>query len=71
MKGLELIKKTFALQPVERVPWVPFVGVHGGFLTGVDAETYLISADEVVRGVSKSIEYRWMPVAILLLWLTQ
>jgi MtaA/CmuA family methyltransferase len=56
MKGLELIKKTFALQPVERVPWVPFVGVHGGFLTGVDAESYLKSADEIVKGVSKAIE---------------
>src|SRR5210317_1870558 len=56
MKGLELIKKAFALQNVERVPWVPFVGVHGGHLTGVDAETYLRSADEIVKGVSKSIE---------------
>jgi uroporphyrinogen decarboxylase len=56
MKGLELIKKAFALQPVERVPWVPFVGVHGGFLTGVDADTYLKSADEVVKGVSRAIE---------------
>ena len=56
MKGLELIKKAFALQEVERVPWVPFVGVHGGFLTGVDAETYLKSADEVIKGVSKAIE---------------
>jgi MtaA/CmuA family methyltransferase len=56
MKGLELIKKAFALQPVDRIPWVPFVGVHGGFLTGVDAETYLKSADEVVRGVNKAIE---------------
>lgn len=56
MKGLELIKQAFALQEVERVPWVPFVGVHGGHLTGVDAETYLKSADEVVSGVSKSIE---------------
>ena len=56
MNGLELIKKTFALIPVERVPWVPFVGVHGGFLTGVDAETYLKSAEEIVKGVSKAIE---------------
>ena len=56
MKGLELIKKAFALETVERVPWVPFVGVHGGFLTGVDAETYLKSADEIVKGISKSIE---------------
>ncbi len=56
MKGLELIKKAIALETVERVPWVPFVGVHGGFLTGVDAETYLKSSDEVVKGVSKAIE---------------
>jgi len=56
MKGLELIKQAFTLQNVKRVPWVPFVGVHGGFLTGVDAETYLKSADEVVKGVSKAIE---------------
>ncbi|MCF6333493.1 MAG: hypothetical protein L3J11_09445, partial [Draconibacterium sp.] len=56
MKGLELIKKAFALEKVERIPWVPFVGVHGGFLTGVDAETYLKSSKEVVKGVSKAIE---------------
>jgi MtaA/CmuA family methyltransferase len=56
MKGLELLKKAFQLEEVERVPWVPFVGVHGGFLTGVDAETYLKSADEIVKGVSTSIE---------------
>lgn len=56
MKGLKLIKKAFALETVERVPWVPFVGVHGGFLTGVDAETYLKSADEIIKGISKSID---------------
>lgn len=56
MKGLELLKKAFALQPVERVPWVPFVGVHGGFITGVDAETYLKSTEKIVAGVSKAIE---------------
>lgn len=56
MYGLELLKKAFALQPVEQVPWVPFVGVHGGFITGVDAETYLKSAEKIVAGVSKAIE---------------
>ncbi|WP_297089279.1 uroporphyrinogen decarboxylase family protein [uncultured Draconibacterium sp.] len=56
MKGLELIKQAFALKEVERVPWVPFVGVHGGHLTGVDAISYLKSADEVVKGVSRSVE---------------
>ncbi len=56
MKGLELLKKAFALKPIERVPWVPFVGVHGGFITGVDAETYLKSAEKIVAGISKAIE---------------
>lgn len=56
MKGLELIKQAFALQPVERVPWVPFVGVHGGFLIGANAEEYLKSSDDVINGVSKAIE---------------
>jgi uroporphyrinogen decarboxylase len=56
MNGLELIKKAFSLEPVERVPWVPFVGVHGGFLTGVDAATYLKSADEIVKGISRAVE---------------
>lgn len=56
MNGLELIKKAFSLQPVERVPWVPFVGVHGGYLTGTDAATYLKSADKIVRGISRAVE---------------
>jgi uroporphyrinogen decarboxylase len=56
MKGKNLIKKAFALETVERVPWVPFVGVHGGFLTNTDAETYLKSSDEIVKGISASIE---------------
>lgn len=56
MHGLELIKKAFALQPVERIPWVPFVGVHGGFLTETDAESYLKSSGKIVEGVSKAIE---------------
>lgn len=56
MNGLKLLKKAFSLQPVERVPWVPFVGVHGGFLIGADAATYLKSADKIVAGISKAIE---------------
>ena len=56
MEGLELIKKAFALEEVERVPWVPFVGVHGGYLTGVEAETYLKSPEEIVKGVGKAVE---------------
>lgn len=56
MDGLALIKKAFSLQPVERVPWVPFVGVHGGYITGTDAETYLKSPDKIAAGIGKAIE---------------
>ncbi|MFW6290650.1 MAG: uroporphyrinogen decarboxylase family protein, partial [Mariniphaga sp.] len=56
MNGLDLIKKAFALQPVERIPWVPFIGVHGGYLTGTDATTYLQSAEEIVKGISKAVD---------------
>jgi uroporphyrinogen decarboxylase len=44
------------LEPVDRVPWVPFVGVHGGSLIGVDAETYLKSSKQMVAGLTKAIE---------------
>ncbi|MDX9883423.1 MAG: uroporphyrinogen decarboxylase family protein [Prolixibacteraceae bacterium] len=56
MNGLSLIKKVFHLEPAERVPWVPFVGVHGASLIGTDAEQYLKSADQMVAGLAKAIE---------------
>ncbi len=55
MHGLSLISRAFRLEPVERVPWVPFVGVHGGYLIGVDAEQYLKSAENMVAGLNKAI----------------
>ncbi len=55
-RGLTLLEKAFKLEEVERTPWVPFVGVHGGYLIGVDAETYLKSAENMVKGISKAIE---------------
>lgn len=56
LSGVELIKEAFSLNQVDRIPWVPFVGVHGGFLSGSNAEAYLKSTDEIVKGVSKSID---------------
>lgn len=56
MEGKELIKAAMLLQETDRVPWVPFVGVHGGFLTGTDAQTYLTSADRMTEGISKAVE---------------
>ncbi len=56
MHGLSLIKKAFALEPVERTPWVPFVGVHGGYLIGLSADEYLKSAENMIAGLTKAIE---------------
>ena len=56
MTGKERIQKTFALQETDRVPWIPFVGIHGGELLGMSAEDYLQSADHICRGISKAIE---------------
>lgn len=56
MTGKEIIKRAFALEEVERIPWVPFVGSHGGSLVGMDAESYLKSSSSIVEGVDKAVE---------------
>lgn len=64
--GRERIQKAFSCEPVDRVPWVPFVGCHAGSLLGVSAREYLKSDELIVKGVSRAIElYRpdGIPVA--------
>ncbi len=56
ISGIELIKKAFKLEPVERIPWVPFTGVHAAALIGLAADEYLKSSDHIVAGTSKAIE---------------
>jgi MtaA/CmuA family methyltransferase len=56
MNGLSLLECAFRLEDSERAPWVPFVGVHGGKLIGVDAEAYLKSSKNIVAGISKAVE---------------
>ncbi len=56
MNGKERIKKAFKAQPVDRIPWVPFVGVHGGFLADYKADEYLQSTEFLVNGINKAIE---------------
>lgn len=63
MNGLELIKAAMALQEVERTPWVPFVGVHAGYLLGQDASTFLKSKELIVQGVNEAIK-RYNPDGI-------
>ncbi|MCK5105554.1 MAG: hypothetical protein KAR17_22170, partial [Cyclobacteriaceae bacterium] len=56
MSGRELIKKAIKLEEVERIPWAPFVGVHGAKLIGVNATEYLQSEEYIFKGISKAIE---------------
>ncbi len=56
MTGKELVEKAFRLEEVGRIPWVPFVGCHGGKLIGKTASDYLSLSDLIVQGTSKAIE---------------
>lgn len=56
MTGKERVTKTILLKEVDRIPWVPFVGCHGGLLIGKNAEKYLKSVDHIVNGVSEAIK---------------
>lgn len=56
MTGKERIQKTFKLEPTDSIPWVPFVGVHGASLIGVNATEFLHSVDYIVNGISKAVE---------------
>ena len=55
MTGKELIKKAFKLEETERIPWVPFVGCHGGHLIGKNAEEYLKSSENIIAGVNEAV----------------
>ncbi len=56
LSGKNLIEAAFNCQQVNRVPWVPFVGVHGGSLINCEADAYLKSSEKIVQGISKAIE---------------
>jgi MtaA/CmuA family methyltransferase len=56
VEGIELLKRAFACKETPRIPWVPFVGVHGGALIGIKAKEYLSSADCMINGANAAIE---------------
>ena len=56
MTGKERIVAAIQCQPVDRTPWLPFVGVHGGKLLGETATDYLQSTDKIVAGISAAVE---------------
>jgi uroporphyrinogen decarboxylase len=45
--GKELIFKTMRHEPTERIPWVPFSGIHSGKLKGYTAEEILKDGDKL------------------------
>jgi MtaA/CmuA family methyltransferase len=56
MKGKELVFHALKGGQCSTIPWVPFVGVHGGYIIGTNANEYLHSSDLMVNGISKAIE---------------
>lgn len=60
MNGRECVKAAFRGETVERIPWVPFVGCHGGALIDVGADEYLTSVDHIVKGTAEAVK-RYRP----------
>lgn len=56
MLGKEVLFKALRNEPTARPAWVPFVGVHGGKLIGLDASAYLQSPDAIVEGQSRAAD---------------
>lgn len=56
MNGKEVLLKTLKGEAADRVPWVPFVGVHGGFLRGLSATDYLKDGDAIVSAQVEAAE---------------
>ncbi len=63
MNGKERLQRTLRCEVADRVPWVPFVGCHGGALLGATAADYLRCEASLVRGVEAAID-RYHPDGI-------
>lgn len=56
MTNKEILMTALRYGEPPRVPWVPYVGVHGAYLLGKDADEYLKSADLICQGLAKARE---------------
>ncbi len=56
MTNKELIVTALKGGETPRPAWVPFVGVHGGYIIGKSAKEYLKSTELIVEGVCKAHE---------------
>ncbi|MBN1348149.1 thioredoxin family protein [candidate division KSB1 bacterium] len=61
--GRQILFDALKNKKTERVPWVPFVGCHGGALIDVPADEYLKSSDHIVNGTLEAIR-RYQPDGI-------
>ncbi|MBC7186970.1 MAG: uroporphyrinogen decarboxylase family protein [Calditrichaeota bacterium] len=56
MTGKERVLAAIERRKVDRVPWVPWVGVHAAYLLGVSAQRLFTDVDTLVEGVLKGYE---------------
>ena len=56
MGNRELLLAALRNEETERPAWVPFVGVHGAQIIGVDAPSYLRSGELIAKGLTKAAE---------------
>ncbi len=56
MTGKERVLTALRNQKPDRIPWVPFVGCHGGALIDVPADELLRSGELIAQGASAAIE---------------
>lgn len=60
MKNKDILLNALASKPTPRVPWVPFVGAHGGALINKDATAYLQSSKNIFDGLKLATQ-RYRP----------
>lgn len=51
MTGKERIIAVLEGRKPDRLPWVPYIGVHGGQLIGCSAKTYMKDGDQLLKGL--------------------
>lgn len=51
MTGKERINKVLKKEKTDKIPWVPFAGVHAGKLTGTNAQELLQNADKLLTAL--------------------